>query len=159
DSRGHCEARPSGPGRAPRRLSSCLPRLAACRLPSSTGSLAPSAAVPAFSLPAPPAFAEAYSPQVFCTTRRPAGDVEVFAGHTRIARMHQRSDGLSEEHALDVALGEEVEDHDRQPVLHAQGYGRRVHHAQATLEHLDVLEPVEPNGVGVDLRIRVVDAV
>ena len=53
----------------------------------------------------------------------------------------------------------QVENDDRQAVVHAERDGRRVHHAQPLVDHLEVGNPVEARGGLVDHRIGGVDAV
>src|SRR5437016_7519362 len=50
------------------------------------------------------------------------------------------ADLLAEDDALDVPLGEQVEDDDRHPVVHAQRERGAVHDGQAAVEHLEVCE-------------------
>ena len=59
--------------------------------------------------------------------------------------------------APDVALGE-LEDVDRQVVLHAERERGRVHHAQPALDRLEVRERRQERRVRVVLRVAVVDA-
>ena len=53
----------------------------------------------------------------------------------------------------------EVEDHDRQLVVHAEGDGGGVHHLEALVEDLDVGELGELGGLGVEQGVVGVDAV
>ena len=51
--------------------------------------------------------------------------------------------GFAADRALDVARRPQVEDDNRQPVVHAQRDRRRVHHLQPLLEHLQIRNPIE----------------
>src|SRR5262245_21553236 len=55
----------------------------------------------------------------------------------------ERADRLAHHHPADVAALPQVEHHDRQPVVSAQRDGRRVHHGQIALEHVEVAEALE----------------
>ena len=67
--------------------------------------------------------------------------------------------GFAGDGALDVARRPQVEDDDRQPVVHAQRNRGRVHHLQALFEHLQVRDAIEADRVGLEHRVGVVDAV
>ena len=62
-------------------------------------------------------------------------------------------------HPRDVVGLVEVEDHDRQVVLHAQGDRRRVEHLELVAEDVVVAEALVAGGGRVLHRVRVVDAV
>src|SRR5947207_201737 len=70
----------------------------------------------------------------------------------------QRTDRLAEEDGPYVALGHEIEHHDRQLVLHAERHRGWVHRAQAAVDDLDVADFVELRRVGVEPWIVGVDA-
>ena len=70
-----------------------------------------------------------------------------------------RADGLARDDATDVALAREVEDHDRELVVHAERDGGGVHHLQAAVEHLDVAHARQLHRRLVLGRIGGVDAV
>ncbi len=53
----------------------------------------------------------------------------------------------------------DVEDDDREPVVHAEGDGGGVHHREAAVQHLEVADLGELHGVGVLERVGGVDAV
>jgi hypothetical protein len=59
----------------------------------------------------------------------------------------------------DVVVRGDVEDQDRQVVVHAQGHRGRVHDLEPPIEHFHVLELVELDGVRVGDGVLVVDAV
>src|SRR5262245_43061820 len=50
----------------------------------------------------------------------------------------RRADRLAEDDLADVARLTKVENHDRQPVVHAQGDRRGVHDLQLPFEHLEI---------------------
>src|ERR1022692_2206037 len=71
---------------------------------------------------------------------------------------YQRADPLTAHRTHHVALAHQVEDDDRQVVVHAQANGRRVHELQLTAQDLAVVEPVEQVRVRSLARVGVVDA-
>src|SRR6478735_10937586 len=66
-----------------------------------------------------------------------------------------RSDLLAVHDARDVALGE-LEDVDREAVVHAERQRCRVHYLQPTLDRLQVRDPRQELGVGDTPRVAVV---
>ena len=69
------------------------------------------------------------------------------------------SDGLSHHDALDVPGLADVEDDDRQFVVHAERDGGRVHHLEPPLERRQVRHLGEELGIGNLLRVGAVHAV
>src|SRR5487761_737712 len=74
-------------------------------------------------------------------------------------RSDQCADLLAEDHALDVARNEQVEHEDRNVIVHAERDGGIVHHLDAPVEHLEVVEVVELEGIGIELGVGCVHAV
>ena len=72
---------------------------------------------------------------------------------------HDRSDRLSLDDALERVLVEEIEDDDRDAVVHAERERRRIHDLEALLERRLVLERGVLLRLRVGLRIGRVDAV
>src|SRR6188474_2896784 len=68
-----------------------------------------------------------------------------------------RADALARGDAADVALGE-LEDEDRQSVVHAERERRRVHDLEAALDGLEVRERRDEPGCWVLVRVTVIDA-
>src|SRR6266699_5670453 len=75
------------------------------------------------------------------------------------SRRHDRAYGLAEDDPLDVTGSGQIEDDDRQLVVHAERDRGGVHHLQPAIEHLDVRHPLETLRVLVLLGIGGVDAV
>src|SRR5436190_3460332 len=69
------------------------------------------------------------------------------------------ADRLADQHTVDVPGLEDVEDHDRQLVVAAEGDGRRVHDLEALVDHVDVGDPVVALGLGVGAGVGGVHAV
>src|SRR4029077_421130 len=63
-------------------------------------------------------------------------------------RSDQGADLFAEHHPLDVAGLEKVEDHDRHVVVHAEGQSRVVHHLDAPIQHLQIIEMLELDRFG-----------
>ena len=74
-------------------------------------------------------------------------------------RRDQRADVLAENHALDVPLDLEVEDLDRNSILHAEGHRGRVHDLETRIESLAVRQRLQEVGLRIRVRVRVVDPV
>src|SRR5713101_8040858 len=70
----------------------------------------------------------------------------------------QSADLFTEHDPLDVAGLEKVEDHDGHVVVHTQRQGCVVHHLDAPVQHLQIVEVMELDGLGVELRVGRVDA-
>src|SRR5262245_38018067 len=75
------------------------------------------------------------------------------------SRRDERADGLADDGAPDVPRRPQVEDDDRQAIVHAERDRGRVHHLQALLEDLQVRDAIESRRSRLDHRIRVVNAV
>src|ERR1700674_4879434 len=52
----------------------------------------------------------------------------------------QSTDLLAQDDSFDVAWDQEIEDHDRNVVVHAQRHCRVVHHLDPAVEHLEVVQ-------------------
>src|SRR5712692_4620816 len=74
-------------------------------------------------------------------------------------RSDQSADLFTEHDPLDVAGLEKVEDHDRHVVVHAQRQGGVVHDLDAPVQHLKIVEVLELDCLGVELRVGRVDAI
>src|SRR5579859_3554843 len=61
---------------------------------------------------------------------------------------YKSADPFAPNRAHHIALAHQVEDDDRQIIVHAQANRRRVHELQLTAQHIAVVEPVEQVGVG-----------
>ncbi|EGJ74446.1 putative uridylate kinase [Streptomyces sp. Tu6071] len=72
---------------------------------------------------------------------------------------HERADLLTLDRPGDIARGQQLEDEDRELVVAAEGDGGHVGDLEVARDDLAVAEGVELDGVGVGLRVRVVDAV
>ena len=73
--------------------------------------------------------------------------------------LHQRADFFTDDGLADRVLVVEVEHEDGDIVVQAEGERGRVHDVQALFEGLDERQGVVFDGVGIFLRILVVDAV
>src|SRR3954469_1320743 len=71
---------------------------------------------------------------------------------------NQRADLLAAHDPLDVALFHEIENHDRELVIHTQGNCRRVHYLEFFVQHLDVAQTAVLLRVAVFHRIGVENA-
>src|SRR3954462_9831026 len=74
-------------------------------------------------------------------------------------RGNGRPDRFTRDHASQVSRGAQVEDDDRELVVHAQGDGGGVHHLEPLFQDLDVGNGIVFGGVFVDHRVGGVDAV
>src|SRR4029077_19315814 len=70
----------------------------------------------------------------------------------------ERADLLAADDPIYVALVPDVEDVDRQVVVHAERERRRVHHLEPPLDRLAVADRGDELGLGIGRRIGVVDA-
>src|SRR5262245_2609702 len=68
-----------------------------------------------------------------------------------------RADALARGNAADFVPGQ-LEDEDREPVVHAQGECRRVHDLEAALDRLEVRQLGNEARIGILVRVAVVDA-
>src|ERR1017187_1470759 len=72
---------------------------------------------------------------------------------------HQGADPLAAHHPGDVAFTQQIEDDNRQVVVHTQANRRGVHDPEFAAEHLTVVQPAEADGARHLVRIRVIDPV
>src|ERR1700704_4734543 len=68
-------------------------------------------------------------------------------------RSDQGPDLLAQDHALDVARDQQVEHKDWHVIVHAEGDRSVVHHLNATVEHLHVVEVIELHRCGIELGV------
>ncbi len=73
--------------------------------------------------------------------------------------MHERPDRLAIHDRLEVARPMQIENNDRKLIVHAQRNRGRIHHLEATLEHLEVRELLEALRSGMSLGVGIVHAV
>src|SRR5665213_343318 len=74
-------------------------------------------------------------------------------------RANQGADFLAQDYALDVARYQEVEHEDRYVIVHAERDCRVVHDLYASVKHLEIIQVVELDRVGIELRVGRIDTI
>src|SRR5687767_6987245 len=77
----------------------------------------------------------------------------------RSACVHECPDFFAGEYPPDVSRRLQVEHHNRELIVHAEGDGGGVHHFQPTAEHLEVGDRLEHLGIGLHHRVGVIHPV
>src|SRR6202162_6699812 len=72
---------------------------------------------------------------------------------------YERPDRFTPDDAANVARYVNIKNNKGQPFVHAEREGGRIHDLQASLQYFEVVEPLEPCRVRVELRVGRIDTV